>query len=331
MMDKIKRAVKNLRTPQDVSAFALRLAEAVCVRYELQLRALEDGSGGAARVVNYVLAQLTELLLDPNGEAETSPDVEQLHTLLLRRLETRGKRSKAEAFAQWCLRNAAFAGVSSYALATTTRLPLVDSSEVTWSADELFTKVGVETADGSGGASTFRAAPDGAYARYGFRFCRSKDVDESNAGGDFVDVNASMAQVRVAGLLGKAGAQRALPALTPIGTLPADVKREVARLEEAHKAMEKLFDERLGKVEADVKDVKDDVAKICIRQEHIFELLTAHSAAAAPELSVRLPHIDFKSEVKEHGGRYFDGTRLDVKLKFETFLGESGSSRVFWI
>jgi hypothetical protein len=126
-----------------------------------------------------VLAQLTELLLDPNGEAETSPVVERLHTLLLRRLETRGERGKAEAFAQWCLRKAAFAGVTSYKLETTTAFAPVESSEVTWSADELFTKVGVETADGSGGASTFRAAPDGAYARYGFRFCSSKDVDES--------------------------------------------------------------------------------------------------------------------------------------------------------
>jgi hypothetical protein len=77
--------------------------------------------------------------------------------------------------------------------------------------------------------------------------------------------------------------------------------------------------------------VKDDVAKICIRQEHIFELLTAHSAAAVPELSLRLAHIDFRSEVKSHCGRYFDGLRLDVKVKFETFLDDTGSSRVFWI
>jgi hypothetical protein len=153
MMSKIKRAVKNLRTPQDVSAFALRLAEVVCVRYELQLRALKRGSG-AARVVNYVLAQLTELLLDPNGEAETSPDVEQLHSLLLRRLETRGK---AEAFAQWCLSKAAFVGVSSYKLATTTPLPLVNGETVQWSADELFTQPGVERG-GGGGVTGFTAA-----------------------------------------------------------------------------------------------------------------------------------------------------------------------------
>jgi hypothetical protein len=95
MMSKIKRPVENLRTPQDVSAFALRLAEAVCVRYELQLRALKGSSGGAARVVDYMLAQLNELLLDPNDVAETSPDMEQLHTLLLRRLETRGERERS--------------------------------------------------------------------------------------------------------------------------------------------------------------------------------------------------------------------------------------------
>jgi hypothetical protein len=153
-MKKIEQAVQQLRTPQEVSAFALRFAEMVCVRYELQLRKLTDK--GAEAVVNYVLAQLTELLFTPAAGEET-PDVAQLHFLLLRRLETRGARGKAEAFTQWGLGKAAVFGVASYALETKAPLPLVNGEVVRWSADELFTLVGVEV------ETSWREAPGVAY------------------------------------------------------------------------------------------------------------------------------------------------------------------------
>jgi tetratricopeptide (TPR) repeat protein len=222
-----------------------------------QLRVLTDKGGEC--VVNYVLAQLTELLL-ALAAGEEAPAIAQLHTLLLRRLETRGVRGTAEAVEQWCRRTAKVFGVASYALETKTEFALVDTNEVEWSADKLFTQVGVETVDGSGGASTFRAASDGVYARYGFRFCSSKEVTESNAGGEFVEVDAKMAQVRVAALLGKEDVQRALLSLKVISTVPADVQREVENLEKAQLKVTALLDARVAEVEQATRENAGKIA-----------------------------------------------------------------------
>jgi tetratricopeptide (TPR) repeat protein len=73
-------------------------------------------------------------------------------------------------------------------------------------------------------------------------------------------MEAETAKLAVGGLFGQAGAQRALPALKPIGTVPADVQLEVERLEAAQREVQTLLDARVDEVEKATRDNAGEIA-----------------------------------------------------------------------